>query len=98
MSDPSRTESLTGDGLLARADALRAHLCALLAPGGALTLDLSGIGAADVSFVQLMVSASLTAERAGQSLTLTGLSPKLRVLFERAGVDIDAAAGRITRN
>lgn len=99
MSDPSRTERLTGDGLLARAGELHARLVALLAsPGGALTLDLSGIGAADISFVQLMVSASLTADRAGRPLTLTGLSPTLRVLFEKAGVDLDPALGRITLN
>lgn len=98
MTDQSRTERLTGDGVLASAAGFHARLCALLAPGGALRLDLAEVGRADLSFVQLMVSASLTAERAGRPLALTGVSPELSVVFERAGVGIDPATGRITHN
>ena len=98
MNHEPRTECLAGDGLLAGAADLHARLAALLASGEALRLDLSEVGAADLSFVQLMVSASLTAERAGTTLALTGVSPKLRVTFEEAGVGFDPAAGRITRN
>ncbi|RYB01814.1 STAS domain-containing protein [Lichenibacterium ramalinae] len=98
MIDDAHTERLTGDGLLPGADALHARLSALVAAGRPITLDLSGVAAADASFVQLMVSASLSAERAGQSLTLTGVSEKLRRLFDGAGVSVDPAAGRITLN
>lgn len=95
MNTGSRTERLTGDGLLARADALHAELCRLLAPGDAVTLDLSGVVAADISFVQLLVSASRTAARDGGCLTLTGLSPKLEAALALAGVGFDRAAGRL---
>ncbi|RYC32150.1 STAS domain-containing protein [Lichenibacterium minor] len=98
MTDDVHTELITGDALLAGADDLQGRLGALLATGRPIRLDLSGVTAADVSFVQLMVSASLTAERAGQSLVLTGFSPKLRVTFEKAGVPVDPTAGRITLN
>lgn len=98
MTPEARTEHLRGDGLLANADDMHARLKGALAGSGAVTLDLSGLGAADLSFVQMMVSASLTAERASRTLTLTGLSPALRATFERAGVGIDPTLGRITRD
>ena len=98
MRPTAQTEHLHGDCLMADADTCHARLKGLLASGRATTLDLSQIGAADLSFVQLMVSASLTAEGAGQPLSLTGLSPALRATFEKAGVRIDPAVGRITRD
>lgn len=98
MNPETRTEHLRGDGLLANADDMHARLKGALASGGAVTLDLSGLRAVDLSFVQMMVSASLAAERARQPLTLTGLSTALRATFERAGVGIDPTLGRITRD
>lgn len=97
MTPQARTEHIGGDGLLANADDMHARLKGALAGSEAVTLDLSGLGAVDLSFVQMMVSASLTAERASRPLTLTGLSPALRATFERAGVGIDPTLGRITR-
>ena len=84
MTDDVHTELITGDALLAGADDLQGRLGALLATGRPIRLDLSGVTAADVSFVQ--------------SLVLTGFSPKLRVTFEKAGVPVDPTAGRITLN
>ena len=95
MSTTSRTDGLTGDALLGRAEAFHARLAALLAPGGDVALDLSGITAADLSFVQLLVSAAVTADRAGQALTLSATSPQLRATLARAGLVLDAASGRL---
>lgn len=95
MNTEPRTDLVDGTGLFV--DAARHHerLRGALSGGGALALDLSEVGAADISFVQLLVSAALTAEHAGQVLQLSKPSPTLREAFDRAGIAFDSAAGRI---
>lgn len=95
MSDTTSTDRLTGDGLLGRADELHARLTALISTGSDVALDLSGITAADLSFVQLLVSAAVTAERAGQALSVSSASPQLHATLAKAGLVLDAASGRI---
>jgi ABC-type transporter Mla MlaB component len=54
--------------------------------GGAIALDLSGVSAADLSFVQLIESARLSAERLGGSVTLAQpAAGALRDVLERGG-------------
>lgn len=98
MNNATLTDRLAGSGLLPAAADLHARLVGLLATGCGVTLDLSEIGAVDISFVQLLVSATLTAERNGRSLTLTGVGPDLHVAFARAGIAFDPAVGHITCN
>ncbi len=95
MSTETRTEYLTGDCLLPQVADLHAHLMSVVSSGQVSSLDLSGVGAVDTSFVQVIVSSAVTAGRRGRPLALVGLSPALRGTFERAGIGIDPVHGHI---
>jgi phospholipid transport system transporter-binding protein len=57
-----------------------------LASQGHLEIDCSAVDKADVTSVQLLISATRTACEQGTSLNLTALSQCLESTFERAGV------------
>lgn len=94
----SRTETIDGDAVFIVVEGLHKKLRAALSPEVDVSIDLSGVDVADVSFAQLLVSASLTARRAGKDLDLLNASPALRATFARAGIDFDPIIGRILFN
>lgn len=66
-----------------------------VAAGGDVALDLSQVSAADLSFVQLIESARLSAERLGGSVTLAQpAAGALRDVLERGGFLDGACAAR----
>jgi ABC-type transporter Mla MlaB component len=57
-----------------------------LASQGRLDIDCSAVDKADVTSVQLLISATRTASEQGASLNLTALSQCLESTFQRAGL------------
>jgi len=51
-----------------------------------LELDCSAVDRADVTSIQLLISAIRTADQQGRTLTLTALSKNLETTFLRAGI------------
>ena len=70
------TLSITGDCTVAAARELRDALRAALGREGAVALDISGVGAADITFVQLLLAADAFLHANGGSLTLAGPLPE----------------------
>lgn len=70
-------------------DATKALLEECLRPSGAVVLHCAQIEEADLSFVQLLLSARKTAERLGATLRLAGVPAALRDVLERCGVADD---------
>jgi hypothetical protein len=58
---------------------------------GALHLDMGGVSAADVGFVQLLLSLEVSLAASGRRLTGTA-SEAVRAVFERCGALLPAAA------
>lgn len=81
------TTVTAADGLcLPSIGAFATELRDALAGGGAVQLDLSPVAAPDLSVVQLVQSARVTAARTGAALTLaTPADATLRALLDRAG-------------
>ena len=50
-------------------------------------LDLEAVSEIDCAGLQLLLAAHKTAQTTGKSLTITGVSPRLAVIFEQAGLD-----------
>lgn len=66
---------LSGDCTVAAARELREALGAALGRQGPVVLDISGVGAADLTFIQLLLAADAFAHSQGGSLTLAGPLP-----------------------
>jgi len=62
-------------GDLARVDTLRERLLGALAEADHVTLDLSELATADLSFVQLIEAARIQAEREGKTIALAAPAP-----------------------
>ncbi|MBB3999630.1 STAS domain-containing protein [Aureimonas pseudogalii] len=58
---------------------------------GVLHLDMGGVGAADVGFVQLLLSLDVSLAASGRRLTATA-SEAVRALFERCGAPLPAVS------
>ncbi len=65
---------------------LQGAMIAALADTTALTLDCAGIERADVSFVQIVLSAARAAKRQAKALAVVNLSPVAEAAFRRSGV------------
>lgn len=63
---------------------------------GPLTLDLSAVEQADISFVQLLVSAARTAAARGATYRLAAISEPLAAAFARAGLGFEPATGQLS--
>jgi ABC-type transporter Mla MlaB component len=61
-------------------------VCKALSGHEALELDGSGVSKADVTSVQLLVSAAKSARHVGNRVSLTAISEVLRSAIQRAGV------------
>lgn len=61
-------------------------VCKALSGQKALELDCSGVNKADVTSVQLLVSAAKSARHVGNRVSLTAISEVLRSAIKRAGV------------
>jgi ABC-type transporter Mla MlaB component len=59
-----------------------------------LEIDGSSVDKADVTSVQLLLSATRTADDQGRRVSLTAVSQALRNTFQRAGIACSATAGR----
>jgi phospholipid transport system transporter-binding protein len=55
-----------------------------------LEIDCSGVDKADITSVQLLLSATRTADDRGRRVNLTALSPSLENTFQRAGISSSA--------
>lgn len=82
------SETLAFEGAMTIRQAAEAHarLCAALAGEGPVTLDVTGVTAADLSFVQLIESARRTLAGHGRDLALTApANDALRDVLARGG-------------
>ncbi len=64
-------------------------------PRDRIEIDLSGVESVDTAFVQLLVSASMTATRRDTAFRLTGVPDDVAASFQRAGFAISPETGRI---
>lgn len=85
MPDPYSLR-LSGECGLRTIRALHEAVSAALAASADVEIDCSACERIDVSFVQLMASASKTAERTGARLRLTHIPDAGRAAFARAGL------------
>jgi anti-anti-sigma regulatory factor len=65
---------LTGEAGVAEAAGIRDILLAAVAGAGDLTVDVAGLGRADIAFFQLVYAAARSMEAKGGRLRLTGLA------------------------
>lgn len=63
---------LKGDATIAAASEIHAQLTDALHDGAAVTVDISGVERMDLSFVQLLISATRSARRSGTKLSVSG--------------------------
>jgi len=61
-----------------------------------LGIDASGVEHADITFVQLLVSAAKTGEAARKRVRLVAVSDPLRAAFARAGLGLSPSNDQIT--
>lgn len=85
MSEP-RTLTLGPDCTIRTTRALQGEMIAALAETPALTLDCAGVERADITFVQIVLSAARTADRQAKRLALANLSAVTAAAFQRAGL------------
>lgn len=88
--------SLDGDCTIGKMRELHARVGKTIDRPGPLALDVAAVTQADVTFVQLVVSASKTLEARGDTVRLVRPSDGLKATFERAGLGIDRATGRLS--
>ncbi|WP_420103827.1 STAS domain-containing protein [Bosea sp. (in: a-proteobacteria)] len=69
------------------------HANGRLAAGEGLVVDGSAVATADITFVQLMVSAARSFEEAAQPFAVTALSPAALSAFERSGIAAPRLSG-----
>ena len=78
--------SLIGDLTIDRAATLREEFTAALKSTGAVIVDMNNVNSIDLSFIQLLYSASAEASRSKRTLSLTGtLSKDVRNMLETGG-------------
>lgn len=63
--------------------------------GAPIEIDLSRVESVDTAFLQLLVSASVTAVSRNKPFRLTGTPDAVATLFQRAGFAISPATGHI---
>ena len=88
--------SLEGDCTIGRAVEVHALVGETLVRPGPRALDVAAVTQADITFVQLVVSASKTLEARGDTVSLVRPSDGLTATFERAGLGIDRETGRLS--
>jgi uncharacterized protein len=89
--------AFTGEQALHNADAAFARLRAALLAPGPIAIDCMAVTAADLSFLQILISARRTAVAAGRELSVTALAEgPLYAALRRAGISVEDAAGFIT--
>lgn len=64
-------------------------------PRDRIEIDLSGVESVDTAFVQLLVAASVTANRRHKAFRLVGAPDDVATSFQRAGFAISPETGRI---
>jgi two-component system chemotaxis sensor kinase CheA len=92
----SQAVQLAGDCIVSTVNSHHQELVEALRNAKAITVDLSQIGNIDISFIQLMVSASRTAARQSKSLNLLGAAGPIEAAFRGAGIDIDPISGQLS--
>lgn len=86
MSNSAETVTLTGTMALRDAAGLGTRLAAALSRHKTLTIDATGVAAADMAIVQLLIAARKSASTAGKPFELRiGRSGAMRDLFTKAG-------------
>ncbi|MET0257770.1 MAG: STAS domain-containing protein [Methylobacterium sp.] len=93
MTSPASQLVLGGSYDLSGLAALRSELLRVAADRGEgpVHLDMGAVTAADIGFVQLLLSLEVSLSAAGRRLTATA-SEAVRTLFERSGAPLPAAA------
>jgi anti-anti-sigma regulatory factor len=92
------TITISDEQDLRTVDALHQQLLGAIAPGASTVLDITGVTAADLGFVQLLEAARRHAVAVGAELCLAAPAPAaVRAVLERAGFASDAATAFWTR-
>ena len=90
MTNSSETVTLSGALALRDAGELSGRLATTLSQHRALTIDATGVTAADMAVVQLLIAARKSASAAGKPFELKiGRAGALRELFGKAGFAAD---------
>ena len=87
MSDHHHVR-VVGDCVLSSVASHLASLTQAFEQDGPIVVDLSGVDVVDVSFIQLIVSASQTAARHTRPFSLIGMPDAVESVFRRSGIDI----------
>lgn len=87
---------LEGDCTIGRMRELHALVGETADRPGPLALDAGGVTHSDITFVQLVVSASKTLEARGHCVSVVRPSDGVKATFERAGLGIDRDTGRVS--
>lgn len=83
---------ISGEATIRQCDVLRTALLDVLARFRRVRLDLAGITGADITFIQLLRAATVSARARGVTLESAGdATPVLRALAARIGLDAEAA-------
>ena len=90
--------TLPSDCTLRSARPIQEQLVAALQAVDAVTLDCSAVAHADLAGVQILVSATRTAQAADRSFRLTGVSDILAAALTRAGFALAPSGDRIVIN
>jgi anti-anti-sigma regulatory factor len=77
---------ISGEQTLRECGDLREQLLDAVIPGVALELDLAGVTAADLAFVQVIEAARRQAAAGGGCLRLLAVSDAVRGVLDRAGI------------
>ncbi|ABD90200.1 STAS domain-containing protein [Rhodopseudomonas palustris] len=94
IKSPQPSLRLPADCSIAGIRAVYDLIRSLLSQQRDLQVDCSAVDKADVTSVQLLLSATRTADEQGGRLDLTDLSQNLRTTFQRAGVSSSAFSER----
>ncbi|HEY0327479.1 MAG TPA: STAS domain-containing protein [Rhodopseudomonas sp.] len=94
IQPPQPTLRLPADCSIAGIRAVYELIRNLLSQQRDLQIDCSAVDKADVTSVQLLLSATRTADEQGGRLDLTDLSQNLRTTLQRAGVPSSAISER----
>jgi len=88
MAQRSSTVELTGALTIQNSGDIRDRLMAALAEGADVTVACAGATEVDLTFIQLLLSARVTALRTGRRFGLADpMPPVLQAVLERAGFD-----------
>ena len=87
--------SLSGDCLVSNINDHYQAVCQAFQSKGSVIVDLAQVAAADITLVQLVVSASKTAAREHRSFMLRSVPDSIRDVLCSAGIDLNLESGQI---